>query len=151
MMRAGVVAAIATLALACGGATRPSEQGAPPDGGADAEAGADDAFTIRDGAKCCAAGTGRSCCAPDESFLKCAPYAGAFDHCSGAGEPFAAKMPCALCCPGTDRIRITKVAPDGSCTISSEDSLVCAPCGDGVCDPAAGENRCSCPEDCPAR
>ena len=29
------------------------------------------------------------------------------------------------------------------------DSRVCAPCGDGVCSAAAGENRCSCPMDCP--
>jgi len=152
MMRAGVAAAIAFIALACGGVTTSSEPvERHEDGGAAQEAGADAGFTIRSGAKCCAEGTGRECCAPDESFTKCAAYGGPFDRCSGAGEPFAAKVPCALCCPGTQTIPITKVAPDGSCTFGAGDSLICAPCGDGVCDPSAGENRCSCPQDCPTR
>ena len=153
MMRAGIVAAIlAVLVLACGCATRSSEPSERSDGGvADAAAEAAASFTTRGGTKCCAEGTGRDCCAPDESFFACAAYAGVSDHCTGAGKDFGAKGPCPLCCPGMDRIPITDVAADGSCTVGAGDSLLCAPCGDGVCDPAAGENRCSCPEDCPTR
>lgn len=60
-------------------------------------------FTIRDGTKCCAEGTGRDCCAPDESFFARAAYAGVSNHCTGAGKDFGAKSPCPLSRTATSR------------------------------------------------
>ena len=142
------VTIMAFLLVACGGATTSSvDRGAGDAGGSDAEA--DAGFTRLNGAKCCVEGTGRTCCAEGESERACDAYGGAVGHCSKAGEPFGTKATCALCCPGMRPIDTSEVAPDGSCTVTAVDSRVCAPCGDGVCSAAAGENRCSCPMDCP--
>jgi len=143
----GVAVAFVAVAVACGGATTSSVDRGAGDAGSDAEP--DAGFTRLNGAKCCVEGTGRTCCAEDESEWTCAPYGGGIGHCSAAGEPYGTKAACSLCCPGMRPIDTSEVAPDGTCTLTADDSRVCAPCGDGVCDSKAGESRCSCPMDCP--
>lgn len=151
MRRLGFLAITVFVGVACGG-TKTSDPESGGDGGAaerdDADAGADAGFTILGGVKCCVEGTGTSCCMDADTPRTCAQYGGPPGHCSRAGEAYATKVSCALCCAGMRPIGVSKPSPDGSCPVTGGDSRVCAPCGDGVCDPTAGENRCSCPDDC---
>jgi hypothetical protein len=149
MTRAVVSVVSALVAMSCGGATTSTGEQRPGDGGAEAAADAEASYTMINGAKCCAEGTGTECCSSDEPPWKCAPYGGPTGHCSRAGEAYATKVACAQCCAGMRPIGLSEVGADGACTIRPSDSRVCAPCGDSVCDPAAGENHCSCPMDCP--
>jgi hypothetical protein len=68
------------------------------------------------------------------------------------------------CCPGLQRIHTSRffypcdppgqgICDEEGCTIppptAPEDPWYqCSPCGNGTCEPAFGENRCTCPADC---
>ncbi len=87
------------------------------------------------------------CVAP--SPLCCQPI-----NCTGAGVSYYPGM--GYCCPGLraipSRSMMTGMIPDAPEAISCCDScwaLLCAPCGDQVCQTYMGENFCTCPEDCP--
>lgn len=128
------------------------------DAEADADASAGDApFEMRGPYRCCATGTGTSCCAglPRE---KCQPYGGAYGDCRHAGESYEAKVICSKCCDGLVRVPSYVVGdadppsldqlPAG-CDLGAPPSiLTCIACGDGVC--GTGESFCNCPADCDA-
>lgn len=129
---------VVVVATACGGSTEP--RSGEPDAGAN--------FTIVNGVKCCVEGIGEECCAGARSEPNsCGQYGGPVGHCAVAGEAFATKVDCAICCPGLHPISISH-PENGSCSFGGLDSRICAACGDGVCDADAHENVCNCPEDC---
>ena len=93
---------------------------------------------------CCAEGAGHCC----EAGGPCVTWSA----CSGVGEPWSAKLgPCRHCCAGLGTFEAMEVNADGSCAPdhSIDVPYVCGLCGDGRCDAPNGENRCSCPADCP--
>ena len=101
------------------------------------------------GAYCCEKGTGRACCAPN---TPCGEYGGGLHACIPAGSPISSKDVCSICCDGDGTnviFRSSLVA--GSCVTDDthpQEEWLCAACGDGACNAAAGENVCSCSKDC---
>lgn len=54
------------------------------------------------------------------------------------------------CCTGLTEVS-SAYAPDqnGVCQHSFGGNNICTYCGNGICNPATGENYCNCPQDCP--
>lgn len=138
-------------AAACGGvATQPS------DGGSSAST---DAISSADGGaakegdrttvgvySCCAKGESTACCANAKQGT-CFEYGGLYHDCRAQGEDVEAKVICAHCCAGLERVAPQARNDAGACEETAPPSLfVCVACGDGVCGP--GENGCVCPADC---
>lgn len=161
--RAGLASALLALALAaafvpvaCGGRSdapiTPQDGGSsndpsPADGGRDAlPPGV--AYEVG-GAYCCEKGLGRTCCPPNKA---CSEYGGGFHACLPAGSAISSKDTCTICCDGDGTNVIFRSSlVDGKCVNDAthpEEEWLCAACGDGVCNAAAGENPCSCPADC---
>jgi len=148
------LALVTTTVVACGG--RSDVPSSPHDGDASTEASSPDGGDemlppgvayLSGGAFCCEKGIGRACCPANK---RCSEYGGALGACIPAGSSISSKDTCAICCDGMSAIfRMSLV--DGKCVSDDthpEEEWLCAACGDGMCSAAAGENVCSCPQDC---
>jgi len=85
----------------------------------------------------------------DPSPLCCLPT-----NCTGPGMTYYPYI--GYCCPGLravpSRAMMEGWIPDNPDAVSCCDTcwaLLCAPCGDQICQTYLGENFCTCPEDCP--
>lgn len=151
----------ALVATGCGFVGCSSERGqeTPPstedrvlDGGngADSSAGHEMVGVYR----CCAPGTGTSCCEDMDAGM-CFQHGGIYGDCIGEGEALEAKVTCSHCCDGLTRVPDVRPGdayppnidglPEG-CDGFGDSAFVCLRCGDGVC--GTGETHCNCPEDC---
>ncbi len=81
--------------------------------------------------------------------LCCLPRA-----CTGPGQSYYPYL--GVCCPGLralpSRAPVSGMLGPELPGVSCFDTcwaLLCAPCGDGACQPWLAENVCTCPEDCP--
>jgi hypothetical protein len=87
----------------------------------------------------------------DKPGLNCyppQPDGGIYGRCRQYGEDIEGKVVGAYCCEGLTKISQTFLT-DAGCMPAENvpiSVLICAPCGDGLCDPL--ENACNCPRDC---
>lgn len=98
---------------------------------------------------CCSEDAG-DCCTPGD--MLCQPYRA----CETVGQSLPAKhAACDGCCAGLTTIELMVEDDAGACVryrdspTDLEPYLMCVACGDGLCDGSTGENRCTCPADCP--
>jgi hypothetical protein len=161
-----MVTAFVGFTLGCG---RSTADDAPPsglDGGVDATTpdvdgggGSDDAGDVR---YCmglpddrpgdnCIPHPPRTCMGlpDDKPGLNCIPPqpdGGIYGRCRQYGEDIEGKVVGGYCCEGLTKT--SQAYPsDGGCVSDVPVSLlICAPCGDGLCDRL--ENPCNCPQDC---
>jgi hypothetical protein len=79
-----------------------------------------------------------------QNCAKSGEQPGVFDLRTGKSIPDGKS-----CCVGLKQIDQSPLPADKElCALSASNPGICAPCGNGECEPQYGEHRCNCGEDC---